>query len=175
MTLARPVHKRILLKLSGEAFAGDATTGIDGAVVRQIAEDIVALRRAFSVDVAVVVVMDPEGAALGRVLARDLKACERRVVGILIRGANALEQREWAGGLVGAIRRLLELLPPLAERLLVLVRLGARGVDGLPELLGLRGDLLDALHGTGRVERDFYLDFPVRRHSVTSCSVLKYV
>jgi uridylate kinase len=52
---ARGRWDRIVLKLSGEAFAGDATTGIDGAVVRQIAEDIVALRRAFSVDVAVVV------------------------------------------------------------------------------------------------------------------------
>jgi len=46
---------RIVLKLSGEAFAGTASTGIDGAVVRQIAEDIVELRKAFAVDVAVVV------------------------------------------------------------------------------------------------------------------------
>ena len=46
---------RIVLKLSGEAFAGSASTGIDGVVVRQIAEDIVDLRRAFAVDVAVVV------------------------------------------------------------------------------------------------------------------------
>ena len=47
--------RRIVLKLSGEAFAGDAGTGIDGVVVRQIAEDIVELRKAFQVDVAVVV------------------------------------------------------------------------------------------------------------------------
>ena len=47
--------RRIVLKLSGEAFAGEAGTGIDGAVVRQIAEDIVELREAFQVDVAVVV------------------------------------------------------------------------------------------------------------------------
>ena len=46
---------RIVLKLSGEAFAGTASTGIDGAVVRQIAEDIVELRKTFAVDVAVVV------------------------------------------------------------------------------------------------------------------------
>ena len=46
---------RIVLKLSGEAFAGDASTGIDGAVVRRIAEDIVDLRRTYAVDVAVVV------------------------------------------------------------------------------------------------------------------------
>jgi uridylate kinase len=47
--------RRIVLKLSGEAFAGSATTGIDGTIVRQIAQDIVDLRTAFSVDVAVVV------------------------------------------------------------------------------------------------------------------------
>jgi uridylate kinase len=52
---ARGRWDRIVLKLSGEAFAGDASTGIDGAVVRQIAEDIVALRQTFAVDVAVVV------------------------------------------------------------------------------------------------------------------------
>ena len=46
---------RIVLKLSGEAFAGTASTGIDGVVVRQIAEDIVELRKTFAVDVAVVV------------------------------------------------------------------------------------------------------------------------
>jgi uridylate kinase len=46
---------RIVLKLSGEAFAGTSSTGIDGVVVRQIAEDIVELRKTFAVDVAVVV------------------------------------------------------------------------------------------------------------------------
>ncbi len=46
---------RIVLKLSGEAFAGEASLGIDGTIVRQIAEDIVELRRAFAIDVAVVV------------------------------------------------------------------------------------------------------------------------
>jgi uridylate kinase len=52
---ARGRWGRIVLKLSGEAFAGEAGVGIDGTIVRQIAEDIVALRSAFAVDVAVVV------------------------------------------------------------------------------------------------------------------------
>jgi uridylate kinase len=46
---------RIVLKLSGEAFAGTSSYGIEGPVVRRIAEDIVELRREFDVDVAVVV------------------------------------------------------------------------------------------------------------------------
>jgi uridylate kinase len=46
---------RIVLKLSGEAFAGDSSYGIEGGVVRRIAEDVVELRREFDVDVAVVV------------------------------------------------------------------------------------------------------------------------
>lgn len=47
--------RRIVLKLSGEAFAGASSYGIEGSVVRRIAEDIVELRREFDVDVAVVV------------------------------------------------------------------------------------------------------------------------
>jgi uridylate kinase len=46
---------RIVLKLSGEAFAGSSSYGIEGSVVRRIAEDLVELRRDFDVDVAVVV------------------------------------------------------------------------------------------------------------------------
>ena len=52
-------------------------------------------------DIAVLVVMDPEDAALGRVLAHEVEARDLRVVGVLIRGAEFLEQRERAGGLVG--------------------------------------------------------------------------
>jgi uridylate kinase len=52
---ARGRWGRIVLKLSGEAFAGEAGVGIDGTIVRQIAEDIVDLRTAFAVEVAVVV------------------------------------------------------------------------------------------------------------------------
>jgi uridylate kinase len=46
---------RIVLKLSGEAFASATGYGIDGAIVRRIAEDIVAVRSEYAVDVAVVV------------------------------------------------------------------------------------------------------------------------
>ncbi|MCU1352967.1 MAG: Uridylate kinase [Acidimicrobiales bacterium] len=46
--------KRIVLKLSGEAFAGEAPYGIDGHVVRQLANEIVDARR-HDVDVAVVI------------------------------------------------------------------------------------------------------------------------
>jgi uridylate kinase len=47
--------KRVLLKLSGEAFAGPLEYGIDGGTVRGIAEDIVAAKEHFDVDIAVVV------------------------------------------------------------------------------------------------------------------------
>ena len=47
--------KRVLLKLSGEAFAGPLEHGIHGPTVRAIAEDIVAAARRFDVDIAVVV------------------------------------------------------------------------------------------------------------------------
>ena len=46
---------RIVLKLSGEAFAGEAGYGIDGEIAAQIADEIVRVRSEFDVDVAVVV------------------------------------------------------------------------------------------------------------------------
>ncbi|MCY4256991.1 MAG: UMP kinase [bacterium] len=46
---------RIVLKLSGEAFAGDAGFGIDGEIAAQIANEIVKVRQEFVTDVAVVV------------------------------------------------------------------------------------------------------------------------
>ncbi len=46
---------RVLLKLSGEAFAGPLEHGIDGATVRSIAEGIVDVTEAYDVDIAVVV------------------------------------------------------------------------------------------------------------------------
>ena len=52
---ARPRWKRVVLKLSGEAFAGDVGYGVDGAIVRQVAEEIVEVRRELEVDVAIVV------------------------------------------------------------------------------------------------------------------------
>ena len=45
----------MLLKLSGEAFAGDAGYGIDGGVVQRLAKEIVEVRRDLDVDVAIVV------------------------------------------------------------------------------------------------------------------------
>lgn len=46
---------RIVLKLSGEAFAGEAGYGIDGEIAVQIASEIVKVRSEFDVDMAVVV------------------------------------------------------------------------------------------------------------------------
>jgi uridylate kinase len=52
----RPARwSRVLVKLSGEAFAGDAGTGIDGEVVTRLAAEIVAVKAEFEVDIAVVV------------------------------------------------------------------------------------------------------------------------
>ncbi len=50
-----PRWRRVVLKLSGEAFAGTQGTGIDSEVVAQIASEIVEVRRDLDVDVAVVV------------------------------------------------------------------------------------------------------------------------
>jgi uridylate kinase len=45
----------VVLKVSGEAFAGEAGFGIDGATVKRIAEGLVAVKSDFAVDIAVVV------------------------------------------------------------------------------------------------------------------------
>jgi uridylate kinase len=51
-----PRYRRILLKLSGEAFADPGTrSGVDPSVVRRIAEELVALKRAHGTEVGVVV------------------------------------------------------------------------------------------------------------------------
>jgi uridylate kinase len=50
-----PRWERVVLKLSGEAFADDAGYSIDGDVVFQIANEIVAARSELGIDVAVVV------------------------------------------------------------------------------------------------------------------------
>ena len=52
---AAPRWRRVVLKLSGEAFAGDAGYGVDGAIVRRVAEEIVEVRRDLGVDIAIVV------------------------------------------------------------------------------------------------------------------------
>jgi uridylate kinase len=51
----KPRWRRILLKLSGEAFAGEAGYGIDGKVVQGLADDIIAARNDLGIEVAVVV------------------------------------------------------------------------------------------------------------------------
>jgi hypothetical protein len=53
-------------------------------------------------DIAVLVVMDPEGAALRRVLTRESETRDLRVISVLICGAKFLEQRKRAGSFVGA-------------------------------------------------------------------------
>ena len=50
-----PRWNRIVLKLSGEAFAGEEGYGIDGHVVQEIARQIVKTREEFDVELAVVV------------------------------------------------------------------------------------------------------------------------
>ena len=53
--MADPRWRRVLLKLSGESFAGEQGHGIDGDVVGDLARQIVEVRRDLDVDVAVVV------------------------------------------------------------------------------------------------------------------------
>ena len=50
-----PRWRRILLKLSGEAFAGDGEFGIDSKVLERVASDIIDVRSNLGVEVAVVV------------------------------------------------------------------------------------------------------------------------
>jgi uridylate kinase len=51
----QPRWGRILLKLSGEAFAGEQGYGIDGKVVQRLADDIIDVKENLGVEVAVVV------------------------------------------------------------------------------------------------------------------------
>jgi len=53
--VARARWGRVVLKLSGEAFAGTEGHGIDGDIVRRLAQEIVEVRKDLEVDVAVVV------------------------------------------------------------------------------------------------------------------------
>lgn len=50
-----PRWGRVLIKLSGEAFAGDDGSGINGEIVSQIASSIIEVKQQFDVDIAVVV------------------------------------------------------------------------------------------------------------------------
>jgi uridylate kinase len=53
--VSEPRWRRIMLKLSGEAFAGELGYGIDGKVVEYLASEIAEVRGELGVDVAVVV------------------------------------------------------------------------------------------------------------------------
>jgi uridylate kinase len=53
--MATPRWSRIVLKLSGEAFAGEGGYGIDGDIVAALADDIVDVRNDLGVDIAIVV------------------------------------------------------------------------------------------------------------------------
>ncbi len=50
-----PRWSRVLIKLSGEAFAGDTGFGIDGDVINDLAAELVDAKAIFDVDIAVVV------------------------------------------------------------------------------------------------------------------------
>ncbi|MFM8861806.1 MAG: UMP kinase [Acidimicrobiia bacterium] len=55
MAKATARWSRVLLKVSGEAFAGDAGYGIDGTVVQRIANDIASVRADHDIEMAIVV------------------------------------------------------------------------------------------------------------------------
>jgi len=69
----RPRWDRVLLKLSGEAFAGSSGFGIEGEVINLLAAEIVEAKNTFEVDIAIVVGggniwrgMSGEGAGMDR-------------------------------------------------------------------------------------------------------------
>ena len=106
---------RVLLKLSGEAFAGDKGFGIDGSVVHRIADDIVDIHDNLNVDVAVVV----GGGNIWRGMAgaeTGLDRAQADYMGMLATVMNALalqdilEQKDVATRLQSAIR-----MPQVAE------------------------------------------------------------
>jgi len=88
-----PRWRRVVLKLSGEAFAGEQGYGIDGEIVGQIARDVLAVRDEYDVDVAIVVGggniwrgMTGEGAGMDRAQADHM--------GMLATVINALALQE---------------------------------------------------------------------------------
>ncbi len=54
MPATKPIYKRILLKISGEALAGDKGFGINGQVLRQVASDLKAAKN-LGIQIAVVI------------------------------------------------------------------------------------------------------------------------
>ena len=84
---------RVLVKLSGEAFAGTAGLGIDGEVVTELARELVEAKQTFDVDIAVVVGggniwrgMSGEGAGMDR--------AQADYMGMLATAINALALQE---------------------------------------------------------------------------------
>jgi uridylate kinase len=55
MAEPRPRWKRVILKLSGEAFAGEAGYGIDGEIVTRLAQDVLEVHNELGVEIAIVV------------------------------------------------------------------------------------------------------------------------
>jgi len=90
----RPARwSRVLVKLSGEAFAGTAGLGIDGEVVTELARELVEAKQTFDVDIAVVVGggniwrgMSGEGAGMDR--------AQADYMGMLATAINALALQE---------------------------------------------------------------------------------
>ena len=55
MSEPRPRWKRVILKLSGEAFAGEEGYGIDGEIVTRLAREVLEVRNELGVETAIVV------------------------------------------------------------------------------------------------------------------------
>ena len=88
-----PRWSRVVVKLSGEAFAGDAGYGIDGETVARFASELVAAKEQFDVEIAVVVGggniwrgMTGEGAGMDR--------AQADYMGMLATVINALALQE---------------------------------------------------------------------------------
>lgn len=85
---------RVLIKLSGEAFAGDQGFGIDGDVIGRIAAEIVEAKRTFDVDIAIVV----GGGNIWRGIAGEGAGMDRAqadYMGMLATVINALALQEF--------------------------------------------------------------------------------
>lgn len=86
--MAKPVYKRILLKLSGEALAGTQGTGINNQVIGQIAQDV---KEAFDTGVQIGVVIG--GGNIFRGVAASAQGMDRAssdYMGMLATCINAL-------------------------------------------------------------------------------------
>ncbi len=86
--VAKPVYKRILLKLSGEALAGSQGTGINNQVIGQIAQDV---KEAFDTGVQIGVVIG--GGNIFRGVAASAQGMDRAssdYMGMLATCINAL-------------------------------------------------------------------------------------